>query len=247
MAYTITYNESEKGWTSFHSFIPDWMGRLNNRFFTIKGGQLYLHNDEENPVRNNFYGTQYPTTLTYFINVEPSAIKVAKTISTESNKAFNFSVKGYLGDEQNSVTLTSLSSADFLNKEGRWHAYLRRSELSADSSPKNIFGIGVVDSVSGFDVTLNTTVPTVLLSVGDSVHDESFNELGVIQNINGDTITLDSLTALSQGDFIVGSKNSRVEGSSIRGYNFEVSLTDNSSTRTEVYAVNSQLFKSEPS
>ena len=35
MAITITFDELNNGWTSFHSYEPDWMTRLGNRFYTF--------------------------------------------------------------------------------------------------------------------------------------------------------------------------------------------------------------------
>ncbi len=149
MASTITYDDGAKGWTSFHSWIPDGMSRLNNRFFTVKNGQLYLHNDEDNSVRNNFYGVQYATTLTYIINIEPSTIKVAKTINTESNKPFDVVIKSYLNDETTSITQSTIDVTEFVNKEGKWYGYTRRNELSGDLSAKDAYGVGRIQSLIG--------------------------------------------------------------------------------------------------
>jgi hypothetical protein len=76
-----------QGWTSF-PFVPDFMTKLNNRFFT-KNGQLYLHNDETNPIRNNFYGVQYGSKITTVINEANSEDKIFKNIVLEGNKPWN--------------------------------------------------------------------------------------------------------------------------------------------------------------
>ena len=41
---TLTYDEKVRGWTSFHSYVPDYMINLNNEFYTFKNGQLYKQN-----------------------------------------------------------------------------------------------------------------------------------------------------------------------------------------------------------
>ena len=56
MAITITFDELNKGWTSFHSYEPDWMTRLGNRFYTFSGGNLYIHDDW---ARTSFYNQKY--------------------------------------------------------------------------------------------------------------------------------------------------------------------------------------------
>jgi hypothetical protein len=249
MANTITYDDGAKGWTSFHSWIPDWMSRLNNRFFTVKDGQLYLHNDEDNPVRNNFYGVQYPTTLTYMINVEPSSIKVAKTINTESNKAFDVEIKSYLNDETSSITQSTIDVSEFLNKEGKWYAYTRRNELDGDYSAKSAYGIGRVQAILGTNLQLRKPIVSPLISAGDDVFINTTSApVGKIVSYSGINITLDTAVGgFIPDQFVWGVKNGRIEGSEIRGYNFEVTLTDDTTDRTELYAVSSELFKSEPS
>ncbi len=248
MANTITYDDAVKGWTSFHSWIPDWMTRLNNRFFTVKNGQLYLHNDEDNPIRNNFYGVQYATTLTYIINVEPSLIKVAKTINTESNKAFSVGIKSYLNDETSSITESTIDVSEFINKEGKWYGYTRRNELTNDYSAKNVYGLGRIASVLGTTVQLTTAIPLNSISVGDELKGETGASYGTIVSYSGQIIEVTPAPgAFLPNEFVFGIKDGRIEGSAIRGYNFEVTLTDETTSRTELYAVSSEMFKSEPS
>ena len=247
MAYTITYNEKVKGWTSFHSFIPDWMEKLNNRFFTVKDGQLYLHNDSDNPIRNNFYGVQYPTKLTMIVNEFPSDIKFAKTIKLESNKPFDVDIKSYLSDETTFITQTTLGTTDFIEKEGLQYAYFRRNEISTDLTAKNAYGLGRVDSVLGSVITLTRPVPKASISIGDSLLDENENTIGIIEGYSGYTITVDTSPSISPNTFLLGYKNARIEGSEIRGYNFEIELTDNTTSRTELFAVNTGVSKSFPS
>jgi len=180
--YTVTFDEKIKGFTSFHSYIPDWMGGLNNRLYSVKDGQLYSHDDTDNLTRNNFYGTQFNSELIAIINENPSDIKVVKAINTESNKAFDITIKGFLNDETTSITQSTIASTEFLNKEGRFHGYVRRNELTGDLTAKSAYGIGIVSSFSigggGVDplITFTTAVPTSLISVGDEV----FNAAGTL-------------------------------------------------------------------
>jgi len=247
MADTITYDEGAKGWTSFHSWIPDWMSRLNNRFFTVKDGQLYLHNDEENSVRNNFYGVQYATTLTYIINTEPSVIKVAKTINTESNKPFDVLIRSYLNDETTSITQSTIDVAEFVNKEGKWYGYTRRNELSGDYSAKDSYGVGRIQSIVGSTVQFTAPYAKASISVGDELISDSGSLGNVVSFTNDTNLVISTSPGFVPNDFVYGRKNSRIEGSTIRGYNFEVTLTDETTTRTELYAVSSEMFKSNPS
>jgi hypothetical protein len=243
---TITYDENQKGWTSFHSFIAEEMVRVNNRFYTFKNGQLYLHN--EGTTRNNFYGTNYPTSVTYIINQNPSDIKVAKTINTESNKAFEVEITSFLNDETNDITRSTIAVAEFLNKEGKFYAYVRRNEITGDLTAQNAYGVGRVQSVTGSVITLTANIASASFGVGDQLFNGTDNSLiGVITDYGTNTIIVSTTPTIPINTFLYAVKNPRIEGSEIRGYNFKVKLTDNTSTRTELYAASSEIFKSFPS
>ena len=249
--FTITYQDrTVKGFTSFHSYLPDWMGSLNNKFYSVKDGQLYQHDDANNPVRNNFYGVQYSSTVKFMVNEEPSVIKIAKAINIEGNKSVDVTIKGYLWNETTSITESTLTAAEFLEKEGRQHAYLRRSELTGDYSAKSAYGIGVLASVADPLLTFTTSLPSSLISIGDSVYNDSELEVGVITAyyLDAGSITLSSIiNAPSVSDFCFGLKEGRIEGSEMRGYNFEVELTDSTTGALEIFAINTEVVKSHPS
>jgi hypothetical protein len=248
--FTVKYQEGQvKGFTSFFSFLPDWMGGMNNKFYSVKDGQLYLHDDANNPIRNNFYGVQYTSDIKLVVNKKPSNIKVAKTISIEGNKALDVTIRGYLNDETSSITESTVTAAEFLNKEGIQYAYIRRNELTGDLTAKSTYGLGTLTTTTAStSLVMNTDIPTSLISVGDSVYNESNTLLGVIVSYDTDTktIVIDAPATESAGTFIYGVKEGRIEGSEIRGYNFEIDLVDNTTSRTELFAVNTGTFDSSP-
>jgi hypothetical protein len=249
MAYTVTFDEGVKGWTSFHSYIPDWMGSLNSRFYTVKDGQLYIQNDEQNPVRNNFYGVQYSTVVKLIVSTEPSMIKFVKALSTESNKAFDVAILAYQTDQLDDTVSSTVSVGEFLNKEGKFHAYVRRNEQSGDLTSKASYGLGTVDSFIGSTITLFNQIPDSLIAEGDQLFSESNVLMGNITgyDVLAGTITLDTTPVFSRGLFLYGQKVGRIEGSEIRGYNFELTLTDSTTGRLELFAVNTEVAKSFPS
>lgn len=246
--YTVAFDESVQGFPSRYSFMPDWMCSHNNKFYSVKNGQLYEHYDESNPVRNTFYGTSYDSTVKFFFNQSPSIIKVARAMTLEGNKAWGVNVRSYLNDETVSITETDRAASDFLNREGQWDVYLESSTVSGDLTGNNAYGLGTVDSVATSVVTLNNTFGSKI-AVGDSLYEEDGTLVGIIQSCDraNNTVTVDTTPTIAQGTFVYGLKSARYDGSSIRGYNFEVDLTDETSTRTELFAANLELFQSLPS
>jgi hypothetical protein len=246
--YTITFDESAKGFTSFHSYTPDWMGSINNEFYSIKDGQLHKHYDETSAVRNTFYGVPYNSTATIVVNEAPEVIKVIEAIETESNKAFDMTIISYLNDEVASITQTTLSTTDFENKEGKFHAYVRRNELTGDYTAKNAYGLGEGSATASTVIQMEVSIPRALISAGDELYDSAELLLGNI--VSYDTtlnrITIDASVTVAADTFLFGLKDGRIEGSAIRGYNFEIEMVDATTTRTELFALSSTGFESFP-
>ncbi len=44
MEQTVTFDEEVNGWTSFFSFVPEFMIGLNGNFFSFKDGEMWIHN-----------------------------------------------------------------------------------------------------------------------------------------------------------------------------------------------------------
>ena len=86
--YTISYSEDSKGWVSFKSFIKESGLSLGNEYYTFKNGKLYLHHpDIKQPDQNNFYGTQYTSTITPIFNVESNTVKVFNTVAYSGSQS----------------------------------------------------------------------------------------------------------------------------------------------------------------
>lgn len=236
---TISYSDKVSGWTSFHSFIPDWMAKLNNRFFSIKNGQLWLHNDETNPVRNNFYGEQHNSKVITVFNEGPSEDKIFKTLNLEGTHPWAVSVK-------TNYTESTITENEFNKRESRWFSYIRKNENSADLTGHTGQGIGVIISSSG--LTISFSFLSNLISVGDALcqlNGSSEEVIGTITGITGSEITVDTIVTLPiSGLFAYSKKNSRIEGGEIRGYYMEVELENDSTEPVELFAINTNAVKS---
>lgn len=96
---TISFSERSKQWTNQQSFVPDMMLRYRNNFFSFQNGAMWKHNDPTVP-RCNFYGVQYSSSITFYINSNPGTIKLLQGIVVESNKLWwvpNIFIKPYTG------------------------------------------------------------------------------------------------------------------------------------------------------
>ncbi len=239
MNQTIRYSDKSEGWISFDTYQADIFCKLNNRFFSIKNGQLYLHNDENNPIRNNFYGSQIPTKVSTVINDENSEDKIFKTLVLESNKSFDATIT-------TNYTNSSINNSEFNNRESRWFSHIRKNEDINDLHGDVIQGIGIIQSSVGNTISFGNVSESV--SVGDKLYqlnNGSNQEIGTITNISNGVITVGStLISPINGLFCFSKKNSRVEGTEIRGYYALVDLENNDTSAVEIFAIESNIIKS---
>ena len=248
MAETISFDEKNNAWTSFWSYEPEWMTRLNRGLFTFKKGQLYRHHSETSQ-RNYFYNnlgvmSVQPSTISVAFNQEPSDIKHFKTISLESNT-----------NEWSAVVTTNLDSGHILSsnfdtREGEHYAMISRDDSTIlDFTHLSIQGIGVCLNRTGVIYTFNE-VPS-FLSTDDILYtlDISNNPvaIGRIINFTSTTITVITppLSVGSAGTFYFVAKSPSAESNGIKGNHAVVTLTTTDSANEEtLFTINTEIFKS---
>tara|TARA_R110000796_G_scaffold59371_4_gene136834 strand:- start:4477 stop:5220 length:744 start_codon:yes stop_codon:yes gene_type:complete len=238
---TLTFDEKVKGWTSFHSFFPEYMVGMNNKFFTFNNGELYEHHSD-NVSRNNYYGIQYSSTIDVMVNDSPSEIKELQAVSLEGNASWEALIQAYISNSDDAMS-SSITAAEFVKKEGIWYAYARRNESDVAFDSKATYGLGTISGLTATTFELNGG--STSLCIGDTiVRGSNLNQIGVITAISGSTITLDTTAGLVNADFVVGMKDSRIEGGNLRGYTMRVGLSSSAVGKVELFAVNLEVMKS---
>ena len=237
MTSTLTFSEENKGWTSFWSYSPDGMCRVDNRFYSIKNGQLYLHNDIDNPIPNTFYGVYTQSKLVFYFNEEPTSDKIFKTIEIEGTHPWETLLK-------TNLTQGDIHKEEFSKKESRFYAYIRKNNAGQIFYGIGTQGIGTVQSITGNVITFGYIPDSI--NIGDVLLKAPNLEIGLITAINftTKTITVANAGSLSTSDFCFSNKPSRIEGAEIRGYYMEVEITNNEQVLTELFSVNSNVIKS---
>ena len=248
MAYTLTYNETAKGWPSFYSFTPERMIGMNNHFYSFKGGKLYQHNSDT-AFRNNFYGDQFTSSITGVVNESPSEVKKFKTFALEGNAPWDCTV---LSDLESGY----INKNWFSLKEGEYHAYIRRTADDNVFEARSAQGIGSSTSVdssitTSILLTFNFNIGT-MVSIGDKMYSviaavPTF--VGIITATTGTTITINGTGAPATptaGQFMMYIRNNIAESYGATGYYLRYTLTNSSTSFVELYGVSSNLFKSYP-
>ncbi len=65
---TFAFHEPSNRWVENYSWLSEMMLNFSSKFFSFRGGQLWEH--ETNPIAGSFYGTKYPSRITFVINAE---------------------------------------------------------------------------------------------------------------------------------------------------------------------------------
>ncbi|CAL2094768.1 hypothetical protein [Tenacibaculum sp. 190524A02b] len=237
--HTLTFDEQVKGFTSFHSFIPDWMLRLNNRFFSIKDGQLFIHNDETQGY-NIYYGKQYNSEITTILNDQHGFDKIFKTLILESTNTWSAHL-------ETNISEGHIKGSEFFQRESRWFAYMPKNENDLNYHA-SVQGLGRPTIISGDEIGFVEVSSTV--SVGDEIYqivDDKQYYLGALIEKKSDRLKLNLDHAKgvpSISAFFIAKKNSRIEGGDIRGYFLKIKLIDTTNEPNELFAVNSEVVKS---
>jgi hypothetical protein len=246
--YTLTYSPMLEGWTSFHSYYPEWMTNMNNFLYTFKSGELWKHNT--NATRNSWYGAaSAPSTVTVVFNDAPSESKMFKTLACETDSPW----KATITTDLNSGVM---EASYFELKEGDYFTYIRRNPDTVDLKAMSTQGIGSASSVtlisaSNYRINFTFDIGTTV-SIGDIIYIGAVGGLtisGVVTAHNATSVTINMVvggTVPVAGNFIVFVKNAVAESYGARGYFMTVLLENTSSTAVELFAISSQVFKSYP-
>lgn len=132
---TVCFNDAEgsteKKWMGERSGLPELMIKFVDKMFMLKNGALWLCNN--NPIRNNFFGVQYTSQIGFYINTNPTQVKLYYSMRQKSNKPW------IMPDNEDIVILpvdkkplgmkSRLKKKKFIYDKGDWFADFLRNVL----------------------------------------------------------------------------------------------------------------------
>lgn len=230
---TWAYSDENDGWLSRLTFNPEDMCRINGKFISFFNGEVYEHNSEQN--YNTFYGVETPSSFVFNFSQNPSERKRYKTIEMESTESWELELttdidKGYI------------RKVDFDKEEGVWNAYCRTSNQEIDTSLLACQGIGSC-TISGLVLNFSFELDNVV-SIGDKIINLNKQVVGTVLGKTNNTITLDAVANIVDGDYVMCSKIQSIENDSLLGYHMMVKATLETNKLTEVFSVNTEAVKS---
>jgi hypothetical protein len=267
--YTLSFSNAVSGWVSFYSYNPDWMIGMNQYFYTFKGGNLYRHN--VNPKKNVFYIPWWvtigdenlaftPTTLKSVFNQVPLENKLFKTLNLEGDATWSAIL--YTDIQDSGYVLDTW----FEKKEQSYFAFVRNDE-SGELAIRSTNGIGKSYQVNVAGDTIDFSISPLIdlgyiMSIGDILYftlppATAQFLAGEITQINRNyklgvnqiviDITIPGTTPIPVQDaYFFYTKNSVAESHGVLGHYCVFEITNSSTSKIELFAVESEVMKSFP-
>ena len=216
---TVSFTEKVNGWTAFKSFKPESGISYSNSYYTFNGGEIYMHG--ESATRNNFYGTQYDSTLKLVFNSEPDTVKDFKTINYEGDSGWT----------ANTITTDkeSGSVSSFIEKEGKYFNFIKGVNINNDvdllkTSGLNVQGIGKPSSVNANSNTSGSQHVITAVDIATNKEPKRW----IFNNSATDTTSTDSTIKinLAQGSNVVPTADFYVHPQTVKGVAWKLSTTD---------------------
>ena len=171
---TVSFKETTNAWVSRKSFLQEDGVSLNNKYYTFKNADLWLHDNE---TRNNFYGVQYNSSFKFIFNDAPGSVKSFKTLNYEGsqarvfndstdvdNNAFNKDLKQGWWSDSIISDMQEGQIKDYQEKEGKWFNYIQGTATTLSNLDTNEFsvqGIGTATNVTSGGGYTQTVVLTI--------------------------------------------------------------------------------------
>ena len=157
---TLSFDETVNGWPSLYSYKPEQIFSVQNNFYTVYGGKLYRHYANFEPdgtavKRSNFYGVQYPSTISFVVNDNPANSKSFQTISYEGTNGWQ--VSSYRSDSTGEKYINNLWRNSFDQTTGIKSYYEGEYVISESTG---------ISNQSSITTTINLNDVTGLIPVG---------------------------------------------------------------------------------
>ena len=140
---TVSFNEGAKGWVSFKSFIPNAGESTSGKYITAYNYELFDHYNESATTYNEFYDTQYKSSIKLIFNDLPGSIKSFKTINYEGsqsrvNQAYDLANTSTVTDANNNTVNTEDGEYYNLSAKEGWYVNSFETDLQSGSVPEFI-------------------------------------------------------------------------------------------------------------
>jgi hypothetical protein len=274
--YTLTYSESAGGFPSFYSYIPDKIIGMNNYLYTFKQGDLYRHNVNAarntyygtyvaSSITSVFNAKPLENKLFKTINLESDdAWKTALSTDIQSGANIDstfFEKKegswyAYIRNVSSPYAAPAAASEyDLRSLNGIGNSSNIQAGVPAAGSATISFAlttnIGSILSIGDYFYYAPVVAPGPPPTYGTPVYVGQVTAINI--NLSGgiNDVVIDTSSGVAQPlpanpALFLYIKNLVAESHGILGHYCEFTLTNESTTATELFAVETEVMKSYP-
>ena len=164
---TVAFSTKANVWKTRYSFTPSCYMTMDNDFLSsnriamMTNELIYRH--DVNPIHNLFHGgAVVPSTVEVVSNQNPSAVKIFKALSLESDAKF-WTGSVYTNKTRDPFAYQSGDLKSFVQKEGNQYVDMPRSSINSSSNITFIGVVKVADLVPGNINLLSWDIPLINL------------------------------------------------------------------------------------
>ena len=133
---TVAFSTKANVWKTRYSFAPTCYMTMSNDFMSSNLTGMFSNNmawkHDVNNTYNRFYDQDYPSSLEVVSNDNPSAVKIFKSLSIESNTT-NWTGSVYTNKDRGMTALQEGNFTAFTEKEGNQYNAMPRSRINSTS------------------------------------------------------------------------------------------------------------------
>tara|TARA_R100001463_G_scaffold82074_3_gene136647 strand:+ start:5359 stop:9852 length:4494 start_codon:yes stop_codon:yes gene_type:complete len=262
---TVGYDASRGAWQSRYSFTPDIYSNQNNMLYSAKHVSVtdaldtifYKHDNTTD--YNTFYGTAESSTVQVVSKLSPSRVKVFNSISYEGDSdAWEMSTGATTNLNQTSGTIHDaadiINTPKFIEKEGGYYAAMSKA------TDHKYYFVGTIAVGGASNSSLVVTLSDIsridrfpFFTTGASVFTSDDGETFADNVIGSRVITAFDLAAktITLNDEPAGAADNKkvyvqvqTNGDALRGNFAKITLTNSSTTKHELYCINTHITDS---
>tara|TARA_R110002167_G_scaffold206049_1_gene410072 strand:- start:223 stop:1158 length:936 start_codon:yes stop_codon:yes gene_type:complete len=163
---TVAFSTKANVWKTRYSFTPTCYMTIDNDFLSSNTKQYsdsLMWRHDQSPIYNTFYdNAMVPSSLEIVSNQNPSAVKIFKALSLESDAKF-WTGSVYTNKTRDPFAYQSGDLKSFVQKEGNQYVDMPRSSINSSSNITFIGVVKVADLVPGNINLLSWDIPLINL------------------------------------------------------------------------------------
>ena len=140
---TVAFSTKANVWKTRYSFTPTCYMTMSNDFMSSNITGMFSNNmawkHDVSTQYNNFYNQSYPSSLEVVSNDNPSAVKIFKSLSIESNttnwtgSVYTNKDRGMTALQEGDFAVDPITLLAFTEKEGNQYSAMPRSRINSTS------------------------------------------------------------------------------------------------------------------